>query len=143
MSLPKRCLYTTNLEWKGDIIWSQEGEGVRIECAPPVEFGGTGNIWTPEHLFLASIESCTLSTFLAYAKHAKIKILSYKSQTEGEMVLEGKAYRFTQVTIKVDMTVELGKGEAARTLLNKAHQRCPIARSINLPVHLKIEIKEI
>jgi len=142
MVLPRECVYRTSLKWEKGNVWRQWGEGVDMECAPPPEFGGPPNHWTPEHLLLAAIESCTLSAFLAYAEHARIRLLYYRSTSEAKMVLEGKAYRFTDAVVRVEVTVGAGQGKSARVLLEKAHSRCPLTRSVNFPVRLEAEVRE-
>ena len=34
-----------------------------IETAPPKNFGGPGNIWSPEDMFVATVADCFLMTF--------------------------------------------------------------------------------
>jgi len=143
LALPERCVYKTSLLWEASNRWHQNGDGVSLEVAPPPEFGGPQNLWTPEHLLLAAIESCTLSTFLAYANHAKVRLVSYRSEAEAEMVREGKAYRFTSACVQVEVVVEKGKAEQAETLLRKAHSRCPVTLSLNFPVRLEVDMKEV
>ena len=38
-----------------------------LEFAAPPEFGGPGGIWSPEHLFVASVSSCLMTTFRSMA----------------------------------------------------------------------------
>ena len=142
MALPRECVYRTSLKWESGNVWRQCGEGVAVECAPPPEFGGPPNHWTPEHLLLAAIESCTLSAFLAYAEHARIGLLDYRSAAEAKMVLEGKAYRFTEAVVRVEVAVRKGNAKSAQSLLEKAHSRCPLTRSVNFPVRLEAKITE-
>jgi organic hydroperoxide reductase OsmC/OhrA len=50
----------------GDL--SIAGDGLdSISCAPPAEFGGPGNRWSPETLLVAAVGSCFVLSFRAIA----------------------------------------------------------------------------
>jgi len=52
-------------------------EGVpALRSAPPKDFDGPGDAWSPEHLLLASVESCFMFTFQAIAQASKFDFLS-------------------------------------------------------------------
>ena len=38
-----------------------------VRIASPVQYGGPGDAWTPEHLLLAAVQACFLFTFRALA----------------------------------------------------------------------------
>ena len=72
-----------------DITWREDRKGMMcspelaegnshsancIEVATPPEFPkGMPNIWSPEHLFTASVSSCLMTTFLAIAENSKLE----------------------------------------------------------------------
>ena len=67
----KRYTYRTSVRWsqqkKGNISSPGKPE---IEVATPPEFKGHEGIWSPEDLFVASVNVCVMSTFLAFAERA-------------------------------------------------------------------------
>lgn len=44
-----------------------------LKSAPPLDYDGPGDAWSPEHLLLAAVETCFLFTLRAVAKASKIE----------------------------------------------------------------------
>ena len=60
------------------------GDRPPIRVAPPEDFPfGDAASWSPEHLFLASLSSCTLLAFLAHAANGEIDVDSYTADVSG------------------------------------------------------------
>ena len=68
-------LYNVNISWKSErkgILSSPELVS-QIEVATPPQFPkGIEGIWSPEHLLVAAINSCLMTTFLAIAENSKL-----------------------------------------------------------------------
>jgi len=137
----EKYIYRTHLAWGEGYTWRQGAEGGRpdIVCSSPPEFKGVDGLWTPEHMLLASIESCVASAFYAYMTHARLEILSYRSEAEGVMSWEGKKLKFTEARVKAFIKVRKTDRESAEKLLEKAHARCPLTNSVSFPVSLEVE----
>ncbi|HQA75225.1 OsmC family protein, partial [Flavobacterium sp.] len=78
--------YTVNLIWENDRkgIMSSPELATKIEVATPPEFDkGMPNIWSPEHLFTASVVSCFMTTFLAIAEYSKLEYIKFSCNAEG------------------------------------------------------------
>ncbi len=67
--------------YKNSINWLAEKRGLlsslgkpNIEVATPPEFRGHVGIWNPEDLFVASVNSCIMTTFLYYAERERISL---------------------------------------------------------------------
>ena len=76
--------YAVDVEWSDSrkgIICSPElnkHEGVCIEVATPPEFPqGIAGIWSPEHLFVAAVSGCLMTTFLAIAENSSLEFMSF------------------------------------------------------------------
>jgi organic hydroperoxide reductase OsmC/OhrA len=54
-----------------------------LRSAPPKDFGGLGDAWSPEHLLIASVETCFLFTFRAVAEASKFDFLSLEVSGSG------------------------------------------------------------
>ena len=54
-----------------------------IRIASPVQYGGPGDAWTPEHLLLAAVQACFLFTFRAVAAAAHVNFEYLELTTEG------------------------------------------------------------
>jgi organic hydroperoxide reductase OsmC/OhrA len=115
-----------------------------IEAASPPEFKGEPGFWTPEDLFLASVNLCTMLTFVAFAQNKKLEFLSYESHVAGLIEnVEGR-YRYTEVSLRP--TIEVRSQEdagRARTILDDAHQACFVSNSITSMVKLVPEFRVV
>ena len=131
-----RYKYSTNLEWtteKKGIIGSSDKPDIKVACPP--EFGGHPGIWSPEDLFVASIEVCMLTTFLWYIKKEEIKIKSYKSKAEGTVEMLGGVFKFSLINVK--MKIEISDEKYYKTIekiLKKVKRACLISNSIETEV---------
>ena len=72
MALESRIFtYEAELEWRGGRRAAvTAGNHPALDVQPPPEFpAGDETSWSPEHLFLASIQSCTMLSFVAHCAH--------------------------------------------------------------------------
>ena len=117
--------------------------GVRvIESAPPKEFDGPGNQWSPEGLLTAAVADCFVLSFRAIATASKYPCIRLESRTEGTLDrVEGKM-RFTRVDTHAKLQVPPGADiERAKKLLEKAEFNCLIANSLCGERHLTSEVE--
>lgn len=128
--------YQTNVLWKSGrrAVVSSAGKP-DIEVSSPPEFRGEAGFWTPEDMFVASVNLCTLMTFLAYAQHKGLELVGYESAAEGVLEnVEGK-YRFTEVVLHPHVTVRSQEDIArARDILDSAHKGCLVSNSTTAAV---------
>ena len=126
----------------GDVPLS--GEGMRvIESAPPKEFDGPGNQWSPESLLTAAVVDCFVLSFRAIATASKFGWTQLEARTQGTLDrVEGKM-RFTGFDTHAKLLVPPGTDvERARKLLEKAELTCLVANSLNSERHLTVEVIE-
>lgn len=134
-----------------DVQWSGERKGMLhspvlpqqdLEVATPPEFkGGIPGIWSPEHLFVAAVNSCLMTTFLAIAENSKLEFTHFESNGVGKVdKLDGK-YLVTEITLKPKVTILHAEDiEKTKRILEKSEKACLIAESIKTTVHLEPEI---
>ena len=60
-----------------------------LKSAPPLDYDGPGDAWSPEHLLLAAVETCFLFTFRAVAKVSKIEFVTLDLASEGTLDRQG------------------------------------------------------
>ena len=139
---PKEYTYQTQLEWlseKKGTLHSNGKPSMMVACPP--EFGGHPNIWTPEDLFVASIEVCIMTTFLYFIKNKKINLLSYKSQTKGTASMVNYKFQFSSIHIHLDITVSTGMEKDAITeILKKVENHCLISQSVKSQLTITADI---
>ena len=82
----KQYFYETEIEWTGhkDIKLSS-GKLPPMAAGAPPEFKGREENWSPEHLFVASTNSCYALTLLAIAKFSKVGVVSLSSTARGKL----------------------------------------------------------
>jgi organic hydroperoxide reductase OsmC/OhrA len=131
--------YATGLTWTEEKKGTLVSAGKRaIEIASPPEFKGHAGFWTPEDMFVGSIEMCQMLTFLALAQKQKLPLVAYRSVATGTLEFIEGQYRFTRVIITPAITVEEPGTEAGvRALLEDAHKRCLVANSIRTIVEVR------
>jgi len=141
---PVRYEYETSLDWteqKKGVLHAVKKPDITIACPP--EFGGHPGIWSPEDLFLASVEVCILTTFLWFVQKYQIPLSSYSSKAKGIVQLVGGVFQFT--TINIDIEIEVTSKESLGdidSLTKKVKRACLISNSITTQVDITIELKE-
>lgn len=110
-----------------------------LEVASPPQFGGPDGTWSPEHLFVAALSSCLMTTFRAIAMASNIEILEYSDSATGHLIRDDtRMYGFDKVTLRPRVIVA-DEAQIERTLriLHKAEAACLISRSVSSEVVLE------
>ncbi len=128
----KTFTYRTQLKWLENRSGTLSGEQKPdLRVASPPEFKGEAGVWSPEELFVASVDVCTMTTFLAFAKRLQIPLVSYTSMAEGVLEFVDGGYKFTKVILRPTILVSSSEAvEQARRTLHDAHTSCLITNSI-------------
>jgi organic hydroperoxide reductase OsmC/OhrA len=138
--------YTVSLSReRGRLGQLAAGERTTILTAPPEDFpAGDERRWSPEHLFLGALQSCTMLSFLAHAEHNGLPVRDYDSEIEGTVMrrAEDGRYAFVFIRHKPTVTVPPGQRDAARAIIGKAERDCFVSASINAEIQVDWEIKE-
>lgn len=132
--MPEEHTYNVNLKWTGGkkgVLTSPELNDP-IEIATPPEFdGGVPGVWSPEHLYTASVVSCLMTSFLAIAEYSKFSFEHLEVESEGLMSKEEGKYTMSKVILRPVLTVnDAGLEAKGLRLLEKAEHICLISRSI-------------
>ena len=139
---PVKYTYNTQLEWTGEkkgILKCKGKPDIVVACPP--EFGGHPGIWSPEDLFLASVEVCTMTTLLWFTNKEDLTLKSYKSEAIGNVELVGGVFQFSSITIKVKINVLSGEDRLrVEKILKKVKHACLITNSIDTNVCIEPEI---
>lgn len=136
--------YQVSLQWKEAKkgVMSAPGLEQKIEVVTPPEFdGGIPGIWSPEHLFTASVLSCFMTTFLAIAEYSKLEFEAFDCDADGILEKVEKRYAMTEVILNVTLKIkDENQKDRAQRILEKAEAACLITRSIKSEVRLKTNI---
>ena len=138
--LPHIYRVAASAEGAANVILSADGLP-DLETAGPPEFGGPGDVWSPETMLVGAIVDCFVLSFRAIARTAKLEWLTLECKAEGDLDKIEKLTQFTGFTVTATLTVPAGTNEAkARTILEKAEKYCLITNSMKAESHLEAEV---
>jgi peroxiredoxin-like protein len=136
---PKSYLYTTSVRWTGEKKGMMDVSGKpSVEVATPPEFKGHEGIWSPEDLFVASVKSCIMTTFLALAEREGLAFEGYESDAEGVLEFVDGRLLFTKVVVRPRVKLASGEDRAkAEEIMHKVERNCLVSNSIRTEVLLE------
>lgn len=113
-----------------------------LESAPPAEFGGPGDQWSPESLLVAAIADCFILSFRAIAQASRLEWDSLTCEAKGTLDRVERSTQFTAITVTATLDVPAGTDEAKATkLLEKAENLCLITSSLKAESHLEATVR--
>ena len=136
--------YEVNVEWtqdrKGTI--SSPDLTLKIEVATPPDFPkGEPKIWSPEHLFIAAVNSCLMNTFFAIAENSDFKYISFKSNAIGKVEKVENDYLVTEIKLRPILTIaDTADADKALRVIEMSEKNCLISNSITSTIILEPQI---
>lgn len=114
-----------------------------IDVATPPQFAkGIEGVWSPEHLFVAAVNGCLMTTFLAIAENSKLVYAGFTSKAVGKLELVEGKYIISEVTLKPTVVItNVEDQEKAMRLLKKSEAACLISNSIKSRIILEPTVK--
>jgi organic hydroperoxide reductase OsmC/OhrA len=109
-----------------------------LASAPPPEFDGPGDRWSPETLLVAALADCFILTFRSIARASKLPWVSLRCEVEGTLERVERVSRFTAFHIRASLRVPAGGSEEqAMRLMERAEQTCLVTNSLKGTVRLE------
>ncbi len=140
---PKAYKFKTSTQWlqaRKGVLLSDNKKPIEIACPP--EFGGHHGYWTAEHLFVASIEICIMTTFKWLIEKSNCKLITYKSKAVGKAHMVNNDFQFNEVAINPIIVVsDDGSLVKAKEAIKEAHKQCLISKALNFRVKVNPVIK--
>lgn len=136
--------YQVKLSWIADrkgIIQSDVLKSEILVATPPEFPKGIPGLWSPEHLFVASVNSCFMTTFLAVAENSKLDFTHFECNAIGTLdKIDGK-YCITEITLSPILTIndENFKEKGIR-VMEMSEKACLISNSITSKVILQPKV---
>jgi peroxiredoxin-like protein len=121
---------------------SLSSQGIEtLISAPPAEFGGPGDKWSPESLLVAAVADCFVLSFRAVASASGLTWLALRCEVDGVLDRQDRVTRFTTFTVNASLTIssEIEEAQALR-LLEKAERSCLVTNSLSATTHLNATI---
>lgn len=115
-----------------------------IAVSSPPEFGGPPGKWSPEHLFVASLSSCLMTTFRSIAERSGVEVLDYMDEAIGRLQRgEDGLYSIDRVTLRPTIVISAdSKVDRTDRLIQKAERVCLISRSVGSEVVVEPTIRQ-
>jgi peroxiredoxin-like protein len=112
-----------------------------LRTAPPLDFDGPGDAWSPEQLLLAAVEACFLLTFRSVAQASRLEFVSMSVEAEGFVDRVNGITRFTEIVLRPRVALPSGVDWVrVQRALEKAERACLVAASLDTPIRLEPEI---
>jgi organic hydroperoxide reductase OsmC/OhrA len=139
---PHRYVVTATATDESDVSLSSPGLTV-IPSAPPPQFGGPENRWSPESLLTAAVADCFVLSFRAIARASRFPWVELACNVEGVLDREDGQLRFTSFAVNAELVIA-ADGDVAKAgkLLHKAEAACLITNSLRASCHLTIDVSQ-
>jgi len=136
--------YNVTIKWDKDRIGNLSSPELNsdIEVATPPEFPkGVAGIWSPEHLLVAAVNSCLMTTFLSIAEHSRLEFATFTSHATGKLETVDGKLMISEIVLKPMLAIKNDSDkEKAIRILNKSEQVCLISNSIKSKIIFSPEI---
>ena len=137
--------YEVNLNWQSNRkgVLASPILNSNIEVATPPEFpNGMAGIWSPEHLLVASVSSCLMTTFLAIAENSKLQFINYECKASGKLEKVDGKFMISEIVLSPIVTIpNEGDKEKALRILQKSEAGCLISNSVRSRIIFQPEVK--
>ena len=134
--LPHQYLVAAAAKNSGNVTLSSPGVA-DLDSAPPAEFGGPGDQWSPESLLVGAVADCFVLSFRAIARAPRLEWTALHCEANGTLDRVERTTQFTAFAVRATLTVPAGTDAAkAERLLQKAEQVCLITNSLKAESHL-------
>ena len=143
-AFPHRYVITAAADVVGEV--SLEGDRLQtLRSAPPAEFDGPGDLWSPESLLVAAVADCYVLTFRAIAGVAKFPWISLRCGVAGTVDRLHRVTQFTHFHLHARLKVPGGTDEdqAARELLARAKHACLVTHSLKADFELDADVEMV
>ena len=112
-----------------------------LPSAPPLEFDGPGDAWSPEQLLLAAVDGCFRFTLRAVARASQLEFIALELASEGTVDRRDGGLSFTEIVLRPRLLIRAGTDQArALRVLEKAKKTCLVSASLSTPIRLEPEI---
>ncbi len=141
--LPHHYSVTASAGAQGEVDLASEGLPSLVS-APPAEFGGPGDQWSPETLLVAAVADCYILTFRAIARASKLPWISLNCEVEATLDKLDGVTQFTGLQVRATLRVPPDVDDAkAGRLLARAEHGCLITNSLKARSQLSATVHKV
>ncbi len=138
--------YAVSADAKSDtnVTLSSRGLG-DLDTAGPPEYGGPGDVWSPETLLVGAVADCFILSFRATARAARIEWDSLSCSVIGTLDKIDRVTQFTAYDITAELTLpahadDKADDKKALRLMEKAEKHCLITNSLKAATTLQASV---
>ncbi len=140
---PHHYHVTASAQIEGDVIVDSKNLSP-ILIAPPLEFGGPGDRWSPETLLVAAVANCFVLSFRAIAGASSVSWVSISCSVRGDLDRIDKVTAFTVFEVCAVLRIPSQTSEdKANRVLERAEKSCLITNSLKADTHLVTMIEVV
>ena len=137
---PHHYRVSADAKSSGNVVLSSDGVA-DLPSAPPAEFGGPGDQWSPESLLVAAVADCFMLSFRAIARASRFDWNALQCSVDGTLDKVDRVTQFTGFKVSASLEVAAGSNvEKAERLLEKAEQVCLITNSLKADSRLEATV---
>ncbi|MCH7509099.1 MAG: OsmC family protein [Proteobacteria bacterium] len=138
---PHRYPVSASAKKDGLVLLDSPG-APQLASAPPVEFDGPGDQWSPESLLTASVADCIILTFRAIATASGLEWNELEMNIDGTLDRVDRVTRFTHFDIQARLRIPAGTDAGkAKQLLEKAEKNCLVSNSLNAEKSIAVSVE--
>lgn len=138
--LPHHYLVLASADLEGEVTLSSRGIE-DLSTAPPPQYGGPGDKWSPETLLVGAVVDCFILSFRAIARASSLHWVDLHCEAEGTLDRVERVTRFTNITVRAFLKVgPETNAEKARRILEKAESNCLVTNSLACEVELEATV---
>lgn len=109
-----------------------------VDIGPPAQFGGTDDVWSPEHLLVGAVLACFKTTFDASCRRENLVVRAFRASATAVLAKSKAGPEFRVIEIVVDVAAD---DEArARAVVATAERQCIISRALVAPVRVTARV---
>jgi organic hydroperoxide reductase OsmC/OhrA len=115
-----------------------------MATAPPPEFDGPGDVWSPETLLVAAIADCFILTFRGVSRATRFEWVGLEAHVDGTLERVAGVTQFVRYITRATLTVPSNTDHAkAHELLERAEKLCLVANSLRGQRALEVQVREM
>ena len=142
--LPHHYAVTANGKFDTNVTLSSRGLD-DLDTAGPPEFGGPGDVWSPETLLVGAVADCFILSFRATARAARLEWNSLSCSVIGTLDKIDRVTQFTAFEVTAELTLpassdDKADDEKALRLMEKAEKHCLITNSMTAATTLRANV---
>lgn len=136
-------LYVVQADAEGANNVTVSSKGIPdLETAGPAEFGGPGDVWSPETMLVGAVANCFILSFRAIARKAKLDWTRLTAEASGTLDKKDGFTQFIDFTIKAELTIpDESQAKKAEVILEKGEKYCLVSNSMKAVTHLDATVK--